>query len=113
MKKQKTIGQLKRDADRVFSLWIRKRDKRCVTCGSRPDHAGHYVPRNWLGLRYNEVNVHAQCVSCNIFKKGAMDEYALFLKSHYGLDILDILKTMKVPKQFKRKDYERIIKKYQ
>ena len=109
MKKKKTISQLKKEADRLFSIYIRKRDGKCVTCGGRPDHAGHYISRSWLNLRYDEQNVHAQCIRCNIFMKGNMDEYTLFLVRKYGIEILDFLKQRKRVVQFKRKNYEEII----
>ena len=111
-KKLKSISQLKKEADKHFSIFIRRRDRYCVTCGALTAHAGHYISRSWLGLRYNERNVNGQCVRCNIFLKGNMDEYALFLKRKYGPDILEELKKLKVPTQFKRKDFEEIIKKY-
>ena len=57
--------------------------------------AGHYVPRNWLPLRWDERNVHVQCVGCNIFKKGNMDEYAVKLKQQYNSRILETLNKEK------------------
>lgn len=112
MPKQKSISKLKKEADRVFSIFIRQRDTQCVTCGGRNDHAGHYISRSWLNLRYDPQNVNAQCVRCNIFLKGNMDEYTLFLVRTYGIEILDALKQRKRTTQFKRKDYEEIIQKY-
>ena len=112
MKKQKSISRLKKEADTVFSLFIRQRDKHCVTCGAPATQAGHYVSRSWLGLRYNEKNVNGQCVRCNIFKKGNMDEYARFLIRKYGAGILEELNKLKKPTQFKRKDFELIISNY-
>lgn len=113
LKKQKSISKLKVEADRVMSLWVRKRDRACVTCGSKENlQNGHYVPRNWLGLRYNKKNCNTQCVGCNVFKKGNMDEYARFLIRKYGPGILETLNKLKKPTQFKRADYNLIISKY-
>ena len=112
-KKLKSISRLKREADAVFSKWIRARDGRCVTCSSTEYlQNGHYVPRNWIALRYDERNCNAQCMRCNVFMKGAMDLYALYLVSEYGPNILKELNALKRPHQFKRKDYEEIIQKY-
>ena len=110
--KQRNISQLKKLADIVFSKWIRQRDSHCITCGRPATQAGHYISRSWLGLRYHPKNVHGQDVRCNIFLKGNMDEYALFLKWKYGPKILEELNKLKKPTQFKRKDYLEIIRKY-
>ena len=112
-KKLKTISQLKKEADRKMSLLVRARDGGCVTCGSKENlQNGHYVPRNWMALRYDERNNNCQCLVCNVFKKGNMDEYARFLIRKYGTGILEELNKLKKPTQFKRKDFENIIKIY-
>lgn len=111
--KVRSYGKLKKEADRVFSLWIRARDGRCVTCGSTANlQNGHYVSRSWSALRFDEVNCNAQCVGCNVFKKGNMDEYARFLLRRYGPDVLDELAAKKKTYQLKRKELEQIIQKY-
>ena len=75
--------------------------------------AGHYISRAINQLRYDERNVKVQCRSCNIFKHGAMDEFALELQKEYGLDILKILaKEKRKLKQWKIKELEEIISKY-
>lgn len=116
------VSKLKKDADKVFSLWVRRKDldsdglATCVTCGVKGEwkymDAGHYVPRNWLKLRYDERNVHVQCKGCNVFKKGNMDEYARFMVREYGRGILNKLAKEKVPHQMKAYQYQEIIDKY-
>lgn len=109
--KDKTISQLKKLADEVFSLYIRKRDGRCFTCGSSQNlQAGHYIPRDCLELRYDVRNVNCQCIGCNVFKKGNYTIYALNMMRKYGDNILydldEIVKkykadgTRKYPKTF-------------
>lgn len=116
-KDHKSISWLKGEADRVFSLWIRKRDKNtCFTCGAKGKYmqCGHFVPRQHNSLRYSEINCHCQCVACNVFKKGNMDEYADRLEDKYGFGIIQKLKETKHKiKQFKSSDLEEIIKKYE
>lgn len=70
---KKTNAQLKRKLWKVFSEYIRKRDKGiCFTCGRHAEgsgyHAGHFVPKSvgGIGLYFNEENVHGQCYNCNI-----------------------------------------------
>lgn len=95
--KIRSIGWWKRTFDTVFSQYIRQKDAKndiatCVTCG-RQEHwkkmqNGHYIARNHMATRYDESNCHVQCIGCNMFKNGNMDEYALFLISKYGEGIL-------------------------
>ena|SRR3990167_8066497 len=111
--KKKTYSQLKHEADRVFSIFIRNRDKRCFTCGAIQNlQAGHFVSRSWSALRYAEDNVHAQCSNCNVWRRGNYSVYALNLVKKYGQGILEDLEKRKVITQLKSKDLEKIIAKY-
>jgi len=86
---KKTISQLKKIADDVFSKYIRQRDGKCFTCGSPENlQCGHYIPRDCLELRYSEKNCHAQCVGCNVFRKGNYTAYSLAMMKKYGDSIL-------------------------
>ena len=113
-KKLKSISWLKKEADRVFSLWIRERDKRCVLCGSTKNlQNGHYISRGINILRYSEVNCNTCCVGCNVFKHGNMAEYALFMQRTHGDGILKQLGAIKQQlHQFKREELQEIITKY-
>jgi len=73
MAKKKTNAQLKKQLWKVFSVYIRTRDKMvCFTCGRKGEgsgiHAGHFIPKSIGGLvlYFHESNVHAQCYHCNI-----------------------------------------------
>jgi 5-methylcytosine-specific restriction endonuclease McrA len=100
-KKKKPVSKSKvvKELDRVFSLYIRHRDNyTCATCGKQsPEQAqcGHYVSRANMNTRWDEINCNCQCVGCNVFKSGNMDEYALFMVSKYGENILKELKEKK------------------
>jgi len=114
----------KKKLDEVFSRWIRLKDAdrngycTCVTCG-KFDHwkkmqAGHYVSRLYMATRWVPENVHVQCPSCNLFKKGAMDEYALFIISKYGQEQLEKLNMAKKrTAKFHSYDLEAMIKVYE
>jgi hypothetical protein len=63
-----------------FSLYIRLRDcehggmSYCRSCGT-PKHfrelqAGHYISRAKQATKYDEQNVHSQCVRCNMHLNG-------------------------------------------
>ena len=87
-----SISKLKKEADRIFSLYIRERDNyTCYTCGKKGDKTnmdcGHYKSRVFLGTRYDEKNCHCQDKSCNIFKSGNLTVYAIRLEKDYGQGI--------------------------
>ena len=80
LKKQKedllTVSDYLKLAQQVFNKWVRLRDqdKGCISCGnplgSKYD-AGHFWSAGGhSSVRFNENNVHAQCVSCNQHKHG-------------------------------------------
>lgn len=73
MKKVKTSAQLKKDLWKIFSKYIRLRDKGiCFICGRKCEgsgyHASHFVPKSvgGIGLYFDEDNVHGCCYNCNI-----------------------------------------------
>jgi hypothetical protein len=93
--------------DTVFSKWIRlsaadeSGTVKCVTCGKlmfwRGDgaQAGHFVKRQHRLVRFDERNVHVQCVHCNKYLDGNQDSYAVFIADRYGLATLKELEAAK------------------
>ncbi len=93
MKKEKTVSKTKKELDTIFSVWIRLRDKKCITClATKNLQAGHFVSRKYNSTRYDEVNVNAQCVRCNMFDQGRQYDYGIKLNEMYGPDTADNLK---------------------
>jgi hypothetical protein len=98
--KTSTLSELKKEFDRVFSIYIRLRDNgTCFTCGDvkywKYQQNGHYVSRTHMSLRYDEVNCNCQCIGCNVFKHGNMDVYAINLIKRHGEGVLQRLNQMK------------------
>lgn len=88
------VTDFKRKAWDTFSLYIRLRDKRCVTCGSENQlQAGHF----WHNvLDFDEENLNCQCKRCNHFLSGNLAQYAVYLLGKLGkekFDALDIRHT--------------------
>lgn len=90
--------------DAVFSKFIRRRDcgfttGRCISCGSiiqfNGCDAGHYINRQHMSVRYDENNVHAQCVKCNRFDEGNAQGYRRGLISKIGEKETDMLEIKK------------------
>ena len=117
-KKKPTVSKLKKKLDAIFSKYIRIRDGGlCFTCNVKKPikemQAGHYHRRAINNLRYDEQNVHCQCVGCNMFKEGAKPAYAVNLLRKYGDNILHELEIKsKVRKQWKTFELEEMIAKY-
>lgn len=85
-KSKAPISKLKAKLWKVFSEYVRKRDKGvCFTCGRRCDgkgyHAGHFIPKSagGIGLYFHPENVRGQCYNCNINLGGNQYEYSLRL----------------------------------
>lgn len=78
-----TPSQWKSKLQTVFNTFIRTRDLKrgCVSCeitleGKKFD-AGHFWASTYEGIRFNEKNVHGQCVHCNQHKRSNAHEYRL------------------------------------
>jgi hypothetical protein len=78
-------------AESVNGEWVVK----CVTCDVvkpvKEMQAGHYISRGKYPTRWDEQNVHPQCVACNVLRNGNYTEYARFMVRTYGADFLDII----------------------
>lgn len=113
MKKLKPLSRLKKDLWKLFSTYIKKRDKGvCFTCGAKglsgsSYHGGHFIKASVGGLilYFNEDNVHGQCARCNLWLDG--DQY------HYGIRLgpkkvkeLEAIKLKTKGVVWDRKDYE-------
>lgn len=91
--KRASLPKLKKELDRVFSLFVRQRGAEpngltaCVTCG-RVAHwkemdAGHYVPRQDLATRWHERNVWPQCRPDNAFRGGEPEKMAAYIDGRW------------------------------
>jgi DNA repair exonuclease SbcCD ATPase subunit len=88
----KSVSAYRRDLQKVFNEFIRLRDSKepCISCG-RPlpakYDAGHfYSVGSYPNLRFNEDNVHGQCVECNQHKHGNLLEYSPRLTERIGFE---------------------------
>ena len=94
MAKKTTTSKLKKELDRVFSLFIRQRYKNhnetvmCFTCGTKGHwktmDCGHFQGRANIRTRWSELNCQVQCKRCNIFKNGEQFKFGLYLDQQYG-----------------------------
>lgn len=98
--KKKKVSTLKKKLDTVFSQYIRNRDGgKCYTCSKQDDpkrmQNGHFVPRQYLATRYDEVNCHCQCYACNMLYHGQPSAYAARLERDYGNGTVEMLESQR------------------
>lgn len=117
-----SIKGAKTKAWKAISLYVRNRDRTCVTCSKSPaTQAGHYKhnsdkPNKQLGgnaLWYDERNLGGQCTRCNCYNSGELDAFALFLEERYGAGILqDLQRLFITPKKWTIEELLEIEKEY-
>lgn len=91
----KTLSQLVKDLDTVFSIYIRIRDMKgggyslCVTCSKpmtfKTSQCGHFVSRRHKATRWDEANCAAQCYACNMHNQGRQYEFGLAIDKRFGV----------------------------
>lgn len=103
LRKIKSIGGKPKlnKADKIFSLYVRQRDAdengiiRCISCGAfrqwRKADCGHFLKRQHMATRFDEVNCNCQCKPCNGFEQGNNVGYRIGLIKKYGLEAVEKL----------------------
>lgn len=81
-----------------FNKFIRIRDMNdpCISCGKHRAayHAGHYLSIGGHSeLRFEELNVHKQCVACNMHLSGNLLNYRKGLINKIGLSKVEWLES--------------------
>ena len=72
-------------ADKAFSLYIRARDPRCVTCGSETTDCSHLFRRTHHSTRWNPANAFGQCRRCHFKHHNQSESYLHdFARHHLG-----------------------------
>lgn len=81
-------------ADGKFSLYIRKRDGKCMRCNrtDKPLDCSHYWKRGDKGTRFDPKNCIALCRDCHtIWEKQQNLEYKEFMIKWLGQEEYDLL----------------------
>lgn len=113
----KTRSEWLKDAQVMFNRYIRERDENlpCISCNTHRTHydAGHYrsvgaAPQ----LRFNEDNVHKQCVHCNQHKSGNAVEYRINLVRRIGVERVENLESCNDPIKYTIEDAKEIKRLY-
>lgn len=106
-------AKAKQAAWAAFSLFIRTRDPKCVTCGAETKQAGHFIDGRRNAVLFSEMGVHGQCAMCNVYLHGNKIKYWLFMEEKYGRKVIDklILESTQTV-QYKTHDYLEIAELY-
>lgn len=120
--KKKTISKLKKELDRIFSIYVREKDAKngynvCYTCGvtkpTRELQCGHFISRSYLSTRFDEDNARPQCVGCNVFGGGQTVRFAENLERDCGTSIVrNLYKRARQIVKWGTSDYEEKIAYY-
>lgn len=86
------------DAQAMFNKFIRLRDEKlpCISCGKTEAtwDAGHYrTTAAAPHLRFNEMNVHKQCVHCNQHKSGNIVQMRMGMIKRIGTETVEALEN--------------------
>jgi 5-methylcytosine-specific restriction endonuclease McrA len=122
-KKLKSFSSLENKLDRLFSIFIRKRDAdeggtvSCVTCRRllhwTESDAGHFVKRQHRAVRWEPCNAAPQCKRCNRYMGGRQDDFASYLMQRYGREVFDELMSKKyLVVKHSRAELEQMIERY-
>ena len=118
LNKIKTRSQWLKEAQVIVNKYIRLRDVglNCISCNKpmlKKINAGHYLS---VGahpeLRFNELNIHAQCEHCNSYKSGNISLYRPRLIEKIGLLMVEWLEGRHNPKKYTIDDIKFIIKQH-
>lgn len=99
-KQRKGLTTLLKSVRNVCHEYIRKRDegKPCISCGTayKSDFdAGHLFKAELDSIvRFDERNIHGQCIQCNRYKEGNIDNYRLNLPHRIGKDAFNELEAL-------------------
>lgn len=106
--KLKTTSDYLQETQVIFNTFIRLRDKNepCISC-SRPlvskYDAGHYRSvGSSPSLRFDEMNVHGQCVHCNQHLRSNAIEYRIRLVKKIGVKEVERLEGPLEPKHYSK-----------
>lgn len=117
--KKPNVGNIKiTPADKVFSQWIRLRDKECRRCHSTVEfnsrglpvthQASHFKGRGKQGTRFEPLNVDTLCYGCHAYLGAQPDEHLAWQISMKGQAMVDRLILASNTYHKKQYDLEKI-----
>lgn len=73
------------ELDKYTSIIVRRRDGKCVTCGSVQSlQCSHFYSRRYLSSRFDLRNCNAMCAGCNRRHNRDRKPYERYMRKTYG-----------------------------
>jgi len=110
--KKPTLKQLRDKLWKLVSLYVRTKETNCYTCLKylelKQRSAGHFwTKKGHPYVRFDLMNVHTQCLTCNSFQSGNLANYVTRLIKDYGLPAYNELTLRaKSGQRFRRDELE-------
>jgi hypothetical protein len=103
------------ELDKLISIIVRRRDRRCVTCGSdRNLQCSHFYSRRHLAVRFDLRNCHAMCAGCNRRHNTDPSPYLAFLLERYGAEAVEELGRLRAGMgKVSEEDLLRLLREYE
>jgi hypothetical protein len=118
----KSTSELVKEADLVFSHYIRLKDSKngycsCFVCGTSitvgQAQCGHFIPRACMPTRFLIENCHPVCITCNCFDSDHNIRYAIAMEVKYGSEMIaEIIQRSRSLAKFTRSELLDIILTY-
>jgi 5-methylcytosine-specific restriction endonuclease McrA len=84
------------ELDRLVSVIVRRRDRRCVTCGEpRRLQCSHFYSRRYLRTRFELRNCNSMCAHCNRRHNEDLEPYSRFMQERYGAEVVAELEGLR------------------
>ena len=88
------------ELDKYASIIVRRRDRRCVTCGGTRDlQCSHFYSRRYLAIRFNLVNCNAMCGFCNRRHNRDPFPYMKYMQAKYGPEAVEGLNASRASRR--------------
>ena len=85
------------ELDRYTSLIVRRRDGRCVTCGTLQRlQCSHFYSRRYLSMRFDLRNCNAMCAGCNRRHNRDRRPYERYMLKKYGPGVVADLDSLRM-----------------
>ncbi len=79
--------------DKIFSQYVRLRDKACQRCGSGKTACAHFHGRARKSVRWDEDNACALCFGCHSYLDSQAIDKVDFFKARLGEERFDLLNS--------------------
>jgi hypothetical protein len=85
------------ELDKYTSIIVRRRDRRCVTCGKAQGlQCSHFYSRRYLSVRFDLRNCNAMCAGCNRRHNRDRRPYERYMLKTYGRAVVTELDELRM-----------------